>query len=110
MSVLERSTTAVVLLLSMSAGVSAQTAPGGAGSQDPAAMRLEIEQLRQELDTLKGQYESRLAALEAKLAQPAEQAAGTPAPPPPAPPQAPAMPDQPGVQPACAQCLSEFIG
>lgn len=59
---------------------------------DPAALRQEIEQLRKELETLKDQYGSRLAALEGKLPASARD--------PSTPPQAttPALPD-PVLQP-----------
>jgi hypothetical protein len=88
MSIFDRGTAAVLLpvlfallLVTMPWPAAAQSPPA-----DPAALQQEIAQLRKELDELKGRYEDRLAALEAKLtSQPVEQTAAVPAPPPPPP-------------------------
>ena len=76
MSIFDRGTAAVLLpvlsallLVTMPWPAAAQSPPA-----DPAALRQEIEQLRKELDELKGRYESRLADLEAKLAASARRA------------------------------------
>jgi hypothetical protein len=69
--------TTAVLTLVLAAAVGA--APARAQTQDPDALRKEIEQLRKELDEIRKQYADRLAALEAKVAA-AQSAALLPAP------------------------------
>ena len=58
-----------VQLFLLCVGVAASPATALAQAPDPQALRQEIDQLKTDFETLRRQYEDRLSALEARVAQ-----------------------------------------